>query len=662
MRHQTYKTTIVFVVLVVAIGLMTYDAAAQRIPCRVVLRDKGASAFVPGSPTYDSVLTTFHPRALARRAMVGMDPLLDSLDRPIDPGYRQQVVSVSDSLLAELNWFNTLIVGLTTGEQEQVRSLPFVASVTPCSTVAYTQQDLRSCEPPDPGRARDQLRLAGTQDLHDAGVYGTGVRVGMIDNGFRWRSMSSLADVKIAGEYDVVHQDSNTANEAVDPGSQDGHGSSILSIIAGWMPDTLVGVAPFSTYLLAKSEDMRYERRIEEDLYVAAITWLERQGADISSSSLGYRYFDSTDANTPYSAFDGATTFPSRAINIAATRGLICMTAAGNYGPFMESLVTPGDADSAVTVGAVTMSGSWWAQSSWGPTAAGKLKPDFTAMGASTVSQNPWGEFISSSGTSNATPIVAGQFALLRELYPNAEPWALRDAARRASQNPETRDSTTGHGTFDVAAAARLLGPGVGPPASVIVDGQRTLIVAVFASAPVAVRVELRDPETGATATLPASPVSGDWYRCTIPADVLPGQTVEVRIVAMNVNEPRTGSYPRDTSWLTLDRTAIVIPCGMRLPSTITSVNDDVVSPDGVMIADHPLASGTRELYVVGRISPPTAVRLVRVGSGEVVTCRFSMSSSSSIRVDLPMPLAAGAWIVVLDDGRATVGLPLLQR
>jgi hypothetical protein len=590
-----------------------------------------------------------------------MDPVLDENDAPIPVSYRSAVLAISDSLLAELVWLNALVVGLSTDEQDRVRALPFVRLVVPCSSVSYRLSGMRSCEPPEPGRSWDQVRMAGATLLHDAGVFGTGVRVGMIDNGFRWRDMSSLADLRVENELDLIQLDSITANEPGDPGSQDGHGSSILSIIAGWTPDSLVGIAPFGTYLLAKSEDMRYELRIEEDLYVEALTWLEREGADVTSSSLGYRFFDSTDASTEYADLDGRTTFPSRAINLASVRGVTCVTAAGNYGPWTRSLVTPGDADSAITVGAMTWLGGWWAQSSWGPSASGRQKPEFTAMGAGTVSQDRWGSFITSSGTSNATPIVAGQMALLRELYPQAKPWELREAARRASQNPETPDSTSGYGTFDVGEAARSLGPGVGPPASVIVGGERTLVFCVFSPSPPSVKVRLRDPQTGAESVFNAVNVSADWYTCTIPASAFTKDVMDARIIA-ELGSTRTGSYPRDTAWWSLSRVDIVIPCGMRIPSIISSVESVDDDADGPIVADHPLPSGTRSFSIIGLRSVPLAVRIVRVGTGTTYPCTFAMTTVGQVTVTPPMDLPVGAWIVVLDQPDGMISIPLLQR
>src|SRR2546425_9763140 len=47
-----------------------------------------------------------------------------------------------------------------------------------------------------------------------------------------------------------------------------------------------------SAYLLAKTEDVRSETRIEEDNYVRALEWADSIGVDIVSSSLGYLTFD----------------------------------------------------------------------------------------------------------------------------------------------------------------------------------------------------------------------------------------------------------------------------------------------------------------------------------------------------------------------------------
>lgn len=663
MRKQNYERATAWLVFVCVIAITTYSGQAQRIPCRVVFIDKGPVNFQPGSPLYEQTLLTFHPQALERRRLVGMSPVLDSLDKPLYAPYVAGVISVSDSLLAVLPWFNSLVVGLTESEQGEVRTQTGVRLVVPTSSVSYTLEQPDNCEPASYGSSDFQQTVAGTRLLHNAGVYGSGVRVGVIDNGFRWREMSSLRHLKVEAEQDVIYKDSITANESIDPGNQDWHGSFVLSILAGWQHDSLIGISPFGTYLLSKSEDMRYERRIEEDLYVESLTWLERQGADLSTSSLGYRIFDSTDSSTPYSAMDGKTAYASRAINIATQRGMTCLTAAGNNGPEGQSIIVPADADSALTIGALSYDGvTAWPLSAWGPTASGKIKPDFTALGMRTLGQTLDGGFNRSSGTSLATPIVAGQVALLLELYPHTSPWVMREALRKASTMPEKKDSILGYGGIDVTWAAKIMGPGVGPPTIITIDSRRIVLTSVFSEGIVDVHLLIRDPITGQMSDVVGIRSEDPWYLFAIEPSMLYRDTMQARIVATLVSGARTGSYPRDSSWFALPRNAVVTPCGVRLPGSVTSVVQDAQVEGGPRIYNLPLNAGTTHVTIGGIVEPPIDVRLVHVSTGSYVECTLSYSDPTIVTVNVPTGIQRGAYLVVLRTKSASRSLPIIVR
>ncbi|MBC8125152.1 MAG: S8 family serine peptidase [Candidatus Kapabacteria bacterium] len=663
MRLQTYERASVWLITLIVALAMTINASAQRITCRVSFTDKGPTAFLPNTAVYDSVLRTFHPRALERRARMGMDPVLDSLDAPIYAPYLDSIRMVSDSIVVIAPWFNYVVVGLTESDQQRTRTLSFVRSVIPTSSIGYKLEATIDCDPPRYGHASLQQDILNATELHHAGIYGTGVRIGVIDNGFRWRDMSSLQHLTVAAEYDAIFNDSNTANEGIDVGSQDKHGSLVLSVLAAWQQDSLIGVAPFGTYLLTKSEDMRYERRIEEDFYVASLTWLEMQGADISSSSVGYLTFDSTDQQTPYLVLDGHTSYASRAINIAASRGMTCITAAGNEGPRGQSLITPADADSSVTVGALAIDGTtFWPFSSWGPTADGRIKPDFSALGMSVAIQTVEGEFRRSSGTSLSAPQVAGQVALLRELYPTETPWEIRKALRQASMFPDTPDSVLGHGAANVTLAAKLLGPGVGPPTVVTVDSKRAVFTSVFSNVTVEVKLVLRDPLSNARSEITAQQLQDPWYLFSIEPQFITSDTMFARVVATQPGSARVGTYPRDTSWFLLPRHEFVKPCGVQLPGGITRVNKDVAETLEPSIYNHPLAIGAQHIIVGGIHDYIQSVQLFQIATGTILKSSFSNHDLQQLIVDVPTALSSGAYLLVLRSAHSTTSLPVIVR
>ena len=122
----------------------------------------------------------------------------------------------------------------------------------------------------------------------------------------------------------------------------------------------------------------------------------------------------------------------ARALNAAAAAGVVPVVAAGNdfeeYGG--GSVISPGTADKAITVAAVTSpdasGGSTLADfSSAGPTPLSlRLKPDISAPGVSILSSVPGDHWEAMSGTSMATPQIAGVAALLIERHPT---WTAAD-------------------------------------------------------------------------------------------------------------------------------------------------------------------------------------------------------------------------------------------
>ncbi|MBM3322748.1 hypothetical protein FJY69_04665, partial [candidate division WOR-3 bacterium] len=183
------------------------------------------------------------------------------------------------------------------------------------------------------------------------------------------------------GDDNTVWEDSDTAKFSP---QQPAHGTRMASIIVGWQQGGLVGVAPGVDLIVAKTELFKvrsnryYEYNMEEDTYIEALEWAERIGADIVSSSLGYRGWYSANQ------LDGRTAPVSIAADLAARRGVIVVTAMGNRdtdnpwpGPY---IVAPGDAEHVITAGGVQKNLTPWRGTGTGPTADGRIKPDLVAL------------------------------------------------------------------------------------------------------------------------------------------------------------------------------------------------------------------------------------------------------------------------------------------
>lgn len=268
-------------------------------------------------------------------------------------------------------------------------------------------------------------------DVHNLAIYGSSVLVGMIDDGFNnHRTHEALKNIHILAEYDFINRDSVTSAQ---PGENDGggaHGQYTLSALAGYSPGNLIGPAFGATLMLGKTEVGAFEQPVEEDYYVEALEWMERTGADVVSTSLGYcDWYD-------YIDMDGQTAVTSRAGRVAASKGVLLVTAMGNTSGACYTntngewaLIAPADADSIVSVGATFSDMLHASFSLAGPTADGRVKPEVVAQGVSVVSASgPNSGYDAVGGTSLSTPLVAGVAALIFSAHPDLTPMQVREA------------------------------------------------------------------------------------------------------------------------------------------------------------------------------------------------------------------------------------------
>jgi serine protease AprX len=474
----------------------------------VIFRDKGPEIPSVGplsvnSTLYQRAKEDISSRSLIRRAKsFPPDSILDAADLPVYEPYIGYLVRLGCKPIQRSRWLNAISVHLTPDKKSVVEKLPFVFAIKPVVRVSFkkslvqsTDQEILSDHDPsiDYGSSLEQLAMINALPLHTSGITGRNVLIGILDSGFRWKVHHALQTRTVLAEHDFIFNDDSTANQANDAPEQDGHGTLTFSIIGAYMPGKLVGPAYDAEFLLAKTEYVPAEYRSEEDYWAAGIEWMEQNGVDIVSSSVGYNVFDD---GTGYSwangDFNGRTSVVALAAARAARLGVVVCTSMGNEGNgdgITGTLLTPADADSIISVGGVASDGTLAYFSSTGPTNDGRVKPDVVGLGVGVYHARIPGPdtYGTSNGNSVSTPLVAGSAALLLSVRPELTPVEVRNALRMNAHHvdtvrfPESPNNFTGWGLVDAFAAATSLGPIFSNrPEAMIISGEMVISSAVI--------------------------------------------------------------------------------------------------------------------------------------------------------------------------------------
>ncbi|MFE6825079.1 S8 family serine peptidase [Streptomyces sp. NPDC057690] len=285
----------------------------------------------------------------------------------------------------------------------------------------------------------------GVPAARQAGYDGQGVRIAVLDTG-----------------VDETHPDLQGRQEAernftASPDAEDrvGHGTHVASIAAGTgakSGGTYEGVAPGARILDGKV--LGDDGSGSESDIVAGLEWAAAQNADIVNLSLGGQDWYGDD-------------LMEEAVNRLTTeRGVLVVAAAGNEGPDAGTVSTPASAEKALAVGAVDGNEAVAPFSGRGPTIDNLVvKPEITAPGVGiTAAVAPdsaiarkYGEqppgYATISGTSMATPHVAGAAALLKQQHPGWQGAELKAALVAGARPVGAGAFAEGGGRVDVAAA-----------------------------------------------------------------------------------------------------------------------------------------------------------------------------------------------------------------
>ncbi len=412
-------------------------------------------------------------RGRLRRARV--DPvtlLIDERDYPVAPPVLRDIQETGARIRRISRWFRAVSIEATGEQVDRLVSLPCVARVDLVDVLMAPVEPMLSGVPPQKTRDRAlafsygqsyrQNQFAGTVRLHQAGLTGKGVMIALFDSGFDI-DQPAFDSMSIVAAYDFINDDTSInepgCQDPFDPAPQNRHGTMVLSVIGGLVPDALIGVAPRADFVLAKTEITcdGTEIKVEEDNWIAAAEWADSIGVDIITSSLGYTVFQDSGSYT-HDDLNGNTARITIAADMAASKNILVCNSAGNYRQLPWGRISfPADGDSVLAVGAVQSDSTLAPFSSPGPTADGRVKPDIVTLGVAVYTATNTGVYQFASGTSFAAPLVAGGAALALEHDGTLTAAELRDLIRRCGSLSSRPDNDFGYGLYDATRSADII-------------------------------------------------------------------------------------------------------------------------------------------------------------------------------------------------------------
>ena len=293
------------------------------------------------------------------------------------------------------------------------------------------------------GNGKEQIEMLQGHRLHNIGMRGKGMTIAVLDGGFQsCDQIPAIQHANILGVKDFVYPNSPYFYRETD------HGTKVLSTMATYEPQVLVGTAPEARYWLLRCEDQQSEQPVEEDYWAMAAEFADSVGVDIISSSLGYNDYDGYPNYYRQRDLDGSTALISRTASMLAGKGIILVNSAGNLGmgPW-KKIVFPADAHDILTVGALDTERHNAPFCGVGPTQDGRVKPDVMALGSPACLISGRGTIVRDMGTSFSTPIVAGLVACLWQSLPKKSALDIMNLVRQTSSSYQEPDNIYGYGT-----------------------------------------------------------------------------------------------------------------------------------------------------------------------------------------------------------------------
>jgi serine protease AprX len=371
-----------------------------------------------------------------------------------------RVVATQESL-------DTLVVDLPVATANRLRTADGVQAITPDSQVQL--QGAGFGPTGEDGDMTNIARLTGATTYWRNGFRGQGVDVALLDSGVLPVEGLTTPNKLVLGpdlsfesqEKDLRHLDTF------------GHGTHMAGIIAGRDGLTgetrFVGMAPAARVVSLKLADAQGNTDVSQ--VIAAIDWVVTHGQDAGLNIRVLNLSFGTDSSQDYRLDPLA-----HAAEVAWSKGVVVVVAAGNGDGTKAGLSNPAYDPAVLAVGAVDPKGTLERGddvvpvfSQRGNLAEGKRAPDVVAPGSSVVSLRAKGSFIDSryaataaigerffkgSGTSQSAAVVSGAAALVLSQRPWLSPDQVKDILRRSAQPvPGATTDAQGAGSLDLTTA-----------------------------------------------------------------------------------------------------------------------------------------------------------------------------------------------------------------
>lgn len=317
---------------------------------------------------------------------------------------------------------------------------------------------------PTPGVPEYNIDKVSAPKAWARGVTGEGIVVGIVDTGantgheaLKRQYRGTQADGSQTHDYNFF----DPVGKKKDAYDDHNHGSHVAGTSVGGTADMITGVAPGAKFIATKVFTSGGSG--DTATILKGLAWMlaptdangqnpdATKAPDIVSNSWGNRSGTTLSYLDAWKAFEAA--------------GIVPVVAAGNSGPGAKTIGAPGSYAQSISVGATDKDDKVARFSSRGPSpikdANGNFleKPDVSAPGVDVVSAGKTGNsYVKMSGTSMATPNVAGVIALLLSKHPTLTNEQVREVLHRSSVDLGSAgwDADFGNGRVDADAALTL--------------------------------------------------------------------------------------------------------------------------------------------------------------------------------------------------------------